>query len=125
MKKISSKIIVEHLAQPKNFGKMTKPDGAALVIGQCGDTMEMYIKINDGKITEVLFYTDGCKITTACGSIATEMVKGQTIKNALKLSPANVIDKLHDLLGSNVHCAILAVTTLHKALADYLLKRGL
>ncbi len=124
MKKISSEKIVEHFSQPKNFGKIAKPDGAALVKGQCGDTMEMHIKITDGKISEVLFYTDGCRITTACGSIATEMVKGQTINNALKLSPADVIDKLHDFLGSNVHCAILAVTTLHKALADYLLKRG-
>ena len=125
MNKTSSEEIIEHFTQPKNFGRMTDPDGAALAKGQCGDTMEMYMKITGEKISDALFYTDGCKITAACGSVATELVKGQTINDALKLSPADVIDKLHDFLGSNVHCAILAVTTLHKALADYLLKRGL
>jgi nitrogen fixation NifU-like protein len=119
------KQVIEHFTQPKNFGRMTDPDGAAMVKGQCGDTMEMYLKIKDEKISEILFFTDGCGVTVACGSITTELVKGQSINDALRISPADVVDKLHNFLGSNFHCAILAVTTLHKALADYLLKKGL
>ena len=124
-KKAYSKQIIEHFTQPKNVGRMTDPDGSAIVKGQCGDTMEMYLIIKDENISEILFYTDGCRITIICGSVTTELAKGRTIEDALRISPADVIDKLHDFLGSNFHCAILAVTTLYKALADYLLKREL
>jgi len=116
---------IEHFVQPKNVGRMTDPDGAAIVKGRCGDTMEMYLTIEDEKISEILFFTDGCRVTAVCGSVATELAKGQSINDVLRISPADVIDKLHDLLGSNSHCAILAVTTLHKALADYMLKKQL
>ena len=102
---------------------MNNPDGTAVVKGQCGDTMEMCLRIKDKKISEILFFTEGCGITVVCGSVTTELAKGRGIKDVLKISPANVIDELHDLLGSGSHCAILAVNTLHKALADYLLKK--
>ncbi len=124
-KKDYLKQLLEHLTKPRNVGRMTDPDGAAIVKGQCGDTMEMYVAIKDGKISEILFYTDGCGVTAVCGSITTELAKGRNIKDALRISPADVIDELHDFLGANVHCAILTVITLHKALADYLLKREL
>ena len=123
-KKAYSKQIIEHFTQPKNIGRMNDPDGSAIAKGQCGDAMEMYLTIKDEKISEILFFTDGCGISVACGSVTTELAKGQTIKDVLRISPADVIDKLHDFLGSNIHCAILAVTTLHKALSDYLLKKG-
>lgn len=117
--------LVEHFTKPKNFGRMNDPDGGAIVRGQCGDTMEMYIIIEEEKISNVLFYTDGCGITAACGSLITELAKGQTIKNALRISPADVIEKFGDSLESSFHCAILAVITLHKAIADYFLRIGM
>jgi nitrogen fixation NifU-like protein len=126
MKKPADKNISEqargHIVDPKNIGRMNDPDGAAFVKGQCGDTMEMYLVIEKEVIKDVLFTTDGCGITTACGSVVTELVKGKKIKEALRISPASVIDILGDYLGADPHCAILAVTTFHKALADYLLK---
>jgi len=121
-KNINSEQAMKHLTKPGNIGRMNDPDGAAFVKGQCGDTMEMYLIIEQEKIKEILFTTDGCGITTACGSVTTELVKGKSIKEALGISPANVIDVLGDYLGSDPHCAILAVITLHKALADYLLR---
>ena len=75
------------------------------------------------KISNILFYTDGCGITTTCGSLTTELVKGQTVKDALKVSPVDIIDKLGESLEGSFHCAILAVSTLHNAIADYLLKK--
>jgi nitrogen fixation NifU-like protein len=117
--------IVEHFTQPKNIGRMTDPDGAAIVRGQCGDTMEMYVVVEEGKISNILFYTDGCGITAACGSLTTELAKGQAINDALRISPADIIEKFGDSLEGSFHCAILAVITLHNALADYLLKNGM
>jgi nitrogen fixation NifU-like protein len=124
MDKIKTKQAMEHIAKPKNTGRMNDPDGAAMVKGQCGDTMEMYLVIENEKIKEILFTTDGCGITTACGSVVTELAKGKKISEALRISPANVIDILGDFLGTDPHCAILAVITFYKALADYLLKNN-
>ena len=122
--KIKAEQAMEHIVKPKNIGRMNDPDGAAMVKGQCGDTMEMYLVIEQEKIKEILFATDGCGITTACGSVVTELVKGKEITEALRISPASVIDILGDYLGADPHCAILAVITFHKALADYLLRNN-
>jgi len=116
--------VVEFFINPKNIGRMTDPDGAAMVKGQCGDTMEMYLEIKDENISRALFHTDGCGITAICGSVVTSLAEGRSIEDALRISPADVIDRVKDVLGTGFHCAILAVSTLHKALADYLIKRG-
>lgn len=121
--KSSSEEVIEHFTKPKNIGRMTDPDGAAIKKGQCGDTMEMYIIVEKEKITNARFFTDGCSNTAACGSVLTELAKGQTIKDALKISPADIIDKLGESLEGSFHCAILAVNTFHEAIADYLLKK--
>lgn len=115
---------MKHLTKPGNIGRLNDPDGSAFIKGQCGDTMEMYLVIENETIKDALFATDGCGITTACGSVVTELAKGKIIAEALRISPASVIDILGDYLGPDPHCAILAVITFHKALADYLLKHN-
>ena len=122
-KKIYSQKTIEYFIQPKNLGRMNDPDAAAAVKGLCGDTMEFYLLLKDERISEILFFTDGCGPTIACGSVVTEIAKGKSIKKALKISPSDVIDKLGGLPEENIHCAILAVITLHQAIADYLLKK--
>ncbi len=107
---------------PVNVGRMNDPTGAAWIKGLCGDTMEMYLVVEDGVITDALFFTDGCGATLACGSFATEFAKGKTAAEALGLSPKAIIDGLAGLPADHRHCAILAASTLHKAIADYLLR---
>ena len=117
--------LIEHFTKPKNFGRMNDPDGGAVTKGQCGDTMEMYLIIEEDKITKINFYTDGCSTTSACGLLTSELARGLTVKNALKISPSDVIDKIGDTIQGSFHCAILAVITLHKAIADYYLRIGM
>ncbi|MBN1524142.1 MAG: iron-sulfur cluster assembly scaffold protein [Spirochaetales bacterium] len=107
---------------PINFGRMNDPSGAAWIKGLCGDTMEMYLMIKNRQIEDICFHTDGCGATYACGSYVTEKVKEKNIEDALGISPKEIIDALEDLPKDHHHCAILAASTLHKAIADYLLK---
>jgi len=110
------------LFEPENMGRMNDPDGSAIVTGICGDTMEMYLVIGNGTIEDARFFTDGCAASRACGATAACLAKGRTLKETLRLSPADVIDAWGEIPGGSVHCAILAVGTLHRALADYLIR---
>lgn len=105
-----------------NMARLSDPDGAAVIKGMCGDTMEMYLTIENNTISDGRFFTDGCTASRSCGATAVRLAKGKTLKEALGLSPADIIDAWGEIPGGNVHCAILAISTLHKALADYLLK---
>jgi nitrogen fixation NifU-like protein len=108
--------------KPVNIGSMNDPAAAARVQGLCGDTMEMYLCVADGIIKEASFATDGCGATCACGSLSTELAKGKKILDALGISPKQIIDGLGDLPEDHRHCAILALVTLHRAIADYMLR---
>ncbi|MBN1574980.1 MAG: iron-sulfur cluster assembly scaffold protein [Chitinispirillaceae bacterium] len=110
------------LPVPANMRRMNEPDGSASVKGLCGDSMEMYLVINEETVTDASFFTDGCSASQACGSTAARLAVGKTLKEVLRLSPADVLDAWANIPQGNVHCAILAISTLHKALADYLLK---
>ena len=123
-KKKYSKKVVRLWLEPKNVGRMNDPDGAARVKGLCGDTIEIYLSIKQDKIYDALFFTGGCAPTIACGSMVTELVKSKSIEDALNISPASIIDALDGLPGESIHCAILVVNTLHKAIADYLLRKA-
>ena len=116
-KKISS---AQH---PPNMKRLNDPDGAAWTKGLCGDTMEIYLVIKEERITEAFFYTDGCTASRACGSAAANLAENKTLLDALRLSPADVLDMWDDIPQGNTHCAILAIGTVHKAIADYLLRR--
>lgn len=113
------------LITPKNMGQLNDPDGSACIKGLCGDTMEMYLVIEDDKVIKALFNTDGCNASCACGSAAAHLASGKMLKDVLRLSPADILDMWADIPQGNVHCAILAISTLHKAVADYLLRTQL
>jgi len=104
------------------FGRMTDPTGGAFVRGLCGDTMEFYLVIKDDIITEVKCYTDGCSATKACGRAVAKRVIGRSVLDALAVNPKEIIDTEKDLPKENRHCAILAVSAMYRAIADYLLK---
>ena len=119
---VYSKKVIEYANNPLNIGRMNDPSGSAWIKGLCGDTMEIYLIIKDNKIIDTKFFTDGCGVTLACGSAVTELIKNKTIDIILSISPQKILDHLEGLPKENIHCAILAVSTLHKAIADYLLK---
>ena len=104
------------------FGRMNDPVAAAYVKGICGDEMEFYLVIREGIITDIRFFTDGCEITRLCGAKTASFANGHAVWDALAISTRTVTDAVGDLPLSHRHCPILAVTTLYKAIADYLLK---
>ena len=114
--------IVNLVKDNKYFGQMNDPSGSAYIKGTCGDQMEFYIVVENNKITDIKFHTDGCVYTSACGAMACKLAIGKTLQDALGVSAKQIITELKVLPKSHVHCAILAVSTLYKAIADYLLK---
>lgn len=110
------------LIKPDNMSRMNDPDGSAFIKGICGDSMEMYLTIESGIITNSTFFTDGCHSSRFCGATAASFAKGKTIQELLRLSPADVIDAWREMPEGSIHCAILAVSTIYKALAEYLIK---
>jgi nitrogen fixation NifU-like protein len=124
IKKKYSKAVIDHWQNPRNFRKLENPDGYASVKGSCGDTMEMFIKMNNDRISECGFQTDGCGTTIVCGSVATTLTQDKTFIEALAGVSADVILKrVGGLPASDVHCAELAAKTLRRALAAYLCQK--
>ena len=114
-----SDILIDHFSHPRNVGVMENPDGyGKLTSPVCGDLMEIYIKVEDGRIADVKYRTFGCAAAIASSSIATEMVKGQPLEVAAKLSDEEVAAALGGLPEESVHCAELAVNTLREAIAS-------
>lgn len=110
--------VLEEARHPKNLGRLNHPDAHALVQGWCGDTMEIYLRLDGEWIQEATFMTDGCGPTVACGSILTTMAQNLTVDEASKIKPEDLLAALDGLPEENAHCAELAVCTLHEALAD-------
>jgi len=119
---VISKNIIDLVKDNKYFGQMNAPSGAAYIKGICGDQMEFYIVVENNKITDIKFHTDGCVYTTACGAMACKLAIGKSLQEALGISARQIIMELKVSPKSHVHCAILAVSALYKAIADYLLK---
>jgi nitrogen fixation NifU-like protein len=114
--------IVKLINDPELFGRMNDPMGSAYVKGPCGDEMEFFLVIEKNKITDVKYFTQGCVATKFCAAMTASLVRGKTIKEALSISAGAVIEKLKGLPEDHLHCSILAVSTLYRALADYLLR---
>ena len=108
--------------EPKHYGRMNFPTSSAYIKGPCGDEMEFYLVIENSIIKEIMFYTEGCIATRVCGSMTADQAKGKSVQDALGISPKKVMDLLNGLPANHSHCTILAVSTLFKAIADYLLK---
>lgn len=121
-----SEKVIEHFTKPHNVGKMDDANGVGEVGNpQCGDIMKMYIKVENDIITDVKFNTYGCASAIATSSIATDMVKGKTIAEALKLTNKEVVDALDGLPAVKIHCSVLAEQALKAAIADYYTRQGI
>jgi nitrogen fixation NifU-like protein len=123
---IYSEKVMEHFASPHNVGEIENADGIGEVGNEkCGDIMKMYLKINAGIIEDVKFKTFGCGAAIATSSIATDMIKGKRIEDALKLSNKAVVEALDGLPPAKVHCSVLAEQAVKSAIADYYTKQGI
>ncbi|MBU0686244.1 MAG: Fe-S cluster assembly scaffold protein NifU [Candidatus Margulisbacteria bacterium] len=115
--------VMDHFMHPRNMGDMENPDGVGHIGNpQCGDIMEMYIKVKDNVIIDVKFKTFGCGAAIASSSIVTELVKGKTIEEALKITNQQVVDALGGLPPIKRHCSVLGEDALKSAIDDYLKK---
>ena len=123
LRSLYSEKVMEHFQNPRNVGEMESPDGIGHVGNPvCGDIMELYIKVKDDIIIDAKFKTFGCGAAIATSSMVTEMVKGKTIEEALKISNKAVAEALDGLPPIKMHCSALAEEALRLAIEDYLAK---
>ena len=115
-----SEKVLDHFTHPRNVGEIEDANGVGEVgNAKCGDIMKMYIKVADGRITDVKFNTFGCGSAIATSSIATEMIKGKTLEEALTLSNKAVVEALDGLPAVKIHCSVLAEQAIKAAVKDY------
>ena len=120
MKRTYTEKVIDHFLNPRNVGRIPGADGFGAVTGPCGDTMEIWLKLNNGRISNAAFWTDGCGTTIASGSMVTELVKGNSIAEAQKITQDCILNALGGLPEESLHCALLAANTLKEAIKDYL-----
>jgi len=117
--------VLDHWKNPRNLGLLDNPDGYARVRGNCGDTMEMSVRMDGDIVAACGFQTDGCGTTVVCGSAATWLAKDRAFVDALgAVSAKGILELLGGLPEADVHCAELAAETLRRALADHLTHRN-
>jgi len=114
---------LEHAENPRNMGPLENFNGHARITGPCGDTMEFWIQVQEGKIKKVSFITDGCGPSIASGSMTTCLAEGKTVDEAKSISQKKVLEALEGLPEESQHCALLAANTLKAACDDYLKKQ--
>ncbi|MEG2395022.1 MAG: Fe-S cluster assembly scaffold protein NifU [Ruthenibacterium sp.] len=120
-----SEKVMDHFANPRNLGEIENADGIGEVGNpKCGDVMKMFLKIDHGMITDVKFKTFGCGAAIATSSMATEMIRGKSIEDALKLTNRAVVEALDGLPPVKLHCSVLAEQAVKAALSDYYRKQG-
>lgn len=118
-----SEKVMDHFQNPRNVGEIENADGVGSVGNPtCGDIMQLFIKIDDGKIADAKFKTFGCGAAIATSSMMTELVKGKTIQEAVKISNKTVAEALDGLPAVKMHCSVLAEEALQSALEDYFKK---
>ena len=117
---------MDHFRNPRNLGEMEDADGIGEVgNAKCGDIMRMYIKVKDNIITDVKFMTYGCGSAIATSSMATELIKGKPISEALELSNKAVVEALDGLPAYKLHCSVLAEEAVKAAVKDYYIKHNI
>jgi nitrogen fixation NifU-like protein len=114
-----SNIVIHEYRYPSNFGVLDNPDAIAKIKGPCGDTMKLSLRITNNVIKDACFWTDGCGATIACGSMLTKMMIGLTVDEATNITSEKLTKALNGLPTEHLHCTILAVNTLHKAIKNY------
>ncbi|MDE5648948.1 MAG: Fe-S cluster assembly scaffold protein NifU, partial [Oscillospiraceae bacterium] len=113
-------------SNPRNVGEIETADGVGEVgNAKCGDIMKMYVKVDNGIISDVKFKTFGCGAAVATSSMATELIKGKSIDDALKLTNKAVVEALDGLPAVKLHCSVLAEQAIKSALADYYTRQGI
>ena len=121
-----SEKVMDHFRNPRNVGEIENADGVGEVgNSKCGDIMKMYIKVDSGVISDVKFKTFGCGAAIATSSMATEMIKGKPVSEALELSNKAVIEALDGLPAQKIHCSVLAEEAVKAAVKDYYDKNGI
>ena len=115
-----SEKVMEHFMNPRNVGEIENPDG----VGEegnsvCGDMMTFYIKVKNNRLEDVKFKTFGCGAAIAVSSMVSEMAKGKTLQEAMKITPQSVATELEGLPKQKFHCSNLGAQALHKAIEDY------
>jgi nitrogen fixation NifU-like protein len=120
-----SEKVMEHFRNPHNMGEIPDADGVGTVGNPvCGDLMTIYIKVKDNKLEDVKFKTFGCGAAIATSSMITDLAKGKTLEEAMKISRGDVAENLGGLPSIKMHCSNLAADGLHAAIQDYLKKKG-
>ncbi|HWR60712.1 MAG TPA: Fe-S cluster assembly scaffold protein NifU [Clostridia bacterium] len=120
-----SEKVMDHFSNPRNVGEIEGANGVGEVgNAKCGDIMKIYLQIEDNIIKDVKFKTFGCGAAIATSSIATEMIKGKTVEEALELTNKAVIEALDGLPPAKIHCSVLAEEAVKAAIEDYMKKQG-
>ena len=119
MENLFSERVIDYGTHPRNCGILDRPDGYAKVTGPCGDTVEIFLHIRDGRIQDIRYATDGCMTSHAAVSAATEMAREKNVRECLKINQGSILDHLGGLPDDSRHCALLAAITLHKALRNF------
>jgi len=114
-----SDVARDHATHPLNYGPPEDFDGHARITGPCGDTMEFWLAVQNGRVLRAFFVTDGCEPSLACGSITTSLAAGRNVADAMAIGQRNVLEALGGLPGESEHCALLATNTLKAACKDY------
>lgn len=121
-----SEKVMEHFANPHNVGEIPDADGIGEIgNAKCGDIMKMYLKIENDIIVDVKFKTYGCASAIATSSMATDLIKGKPVSDALKLTNQAVVEALDGLPSVKIHCSVLAEQAIKAALADYYTRQGI
>ena len=121
-----SEKVMDHFKNPRNVGEIEDADGVGEVGNPvCGDIMKMYLKIENDVIVDCKFKTFGCGSAIATSSMATELIKGKTVQEALELSNKAVVEALDGLPARKIHCSVLAEEAIKSALVDYYTRKGL
>lgn len=121
-----SERVMDHFTNPRNVGELENADGVGTVgNAKCGDIMQMFIKVENDTIVDVRFKTFGCGAAIATSSMATELIKGKTIEEALQLTNAAVVEALEGLPPVKVHCSVLAEEAIKAAIQNYYDRNGI
>ena len=123
MSKVYTETAIDHAMNPRNSDEIPNPDGFGSATSSCGEAMEIRLKAKDGRITDVAFWTNGCSTTVACGSMATEIIKGKDVTQALATKQSDILEALGGLPEGNHHCALLAANAVKAAVNDYIIIR--
>ena len=123
-RKVYSEKVIQWWLNPTYMGELDDPQGYGKVTGPCGDTLQIYLRIENDRITDARFLTDGCATTIAAGCMACELVIGNTFQEAFKTTQEVILKELGGLPEESIHCALLASNTLKTALTDYLTSKN-